>query len=1433
MRNISDLSLCIRYLHGIICLCLMAILTACSAEVSEEIAQTQSNDLVLDQCELAVDGVIGEPIEPVMIDGVATQACSISGTLSKSARLKSTHRYKPLVWVLDGVVEIGDSKVYQSTAEIENETAVKINAGSSVYAKPEAVLVIHRNGLFTGTIRSLDNNNGAENWGGVVINGFGPHKDCPELGNGRVCNIEGPWGYYGGVRSIDEFDIDRWVTRFRGFFGSVVGAGNGPLGASVVQYAPLQGVNDKEKKIFNSVKTALEINGGNAIQSVHGRNNAGHFVHWHNGYSGGLQNSVIYHNNNEFSALKGSGPSTPGLPASLINVTVMGQDFPQVPAIELESGAVLDISNSVVAGLGYCLQINDNLSDASLLNSVFFCDETTSAGRDGTDYAAQVVQDAANFYELDPDLTVALDINNPDIIADEKIGASVPNLSELPEKFDLKWVQPICLGVGTALHETMTIGSTVYHLCQLEGTINKRFDFDDDVNDIPVAWTLKGTVVIGGGNQALNSEQQNELKQNLLRVRINGTSKIFAQEGASLVFSRGVDLKINGSADKPVEISSADEDKQGVGEWGGVIINGFSVTNQCIGYPCNAEQSGAIYGGEFLDDNSVQVSYLRILEAGGNAAAGAIPALTLNGVGSGSLFDNIDIVGSGHQGLVINGGAVNIDHVMISRVAGDQLTWAYGYRGTLQYALLKSDQSNGHALLGRNQSDDMNAIPRSRPAIANITLVGGEAADTAIALEQGSGLLLYNAVVTGFSRCVDIDHAATNELLFSDPLAIYFDGVTLDCTQTAAGDSENSDKDYAAVFEGEYPGVSEASAFLDAQFVPTGLDEPNTDIDLSLVGDAAQYVQADSRYYGAVASAQDKWYLGWSDSLGKLLSVECDLKATLEDEFSLQFLTEVTTEAGVVLRHSGQAGNITVGYKICGLRGTVTEDITLTRYTGEDAELIAVDENQRIAGYISSAGTEVLTEAEHAPIPTVWLINGLVRVGEGHLEITDLAQVEAMKSDPVTLKAEPGTYIMAAGGGGLHITRGGALHIAGDEFLDFYDDSSQQNDSGPVSLFSTEIVTEGESQLLVNLVEFEPYTGGGNVTPWLGLIVDGFGRNNQCPDAMADSGTRICNIEGEHGYYGGYDNDHDNLQINNLYMDAGQVVLNSVGQGGSIQNFMHTGNSKKGELGDDQKGAPVISVDGGAVNFKNIYLKFNVYDWGEMLFWHHGYQGTLQNVHIRGRMSVPEPGVTTLPSIVKGLSGEVGNEDILPRSMPTLANISLRYHKRNFSADSAVESVFFELGQGSGMFLYNSVIGDEIDYTNTTQEQMDYCMKVDLSSEQQVGETIFVNKLFHICKEFSDNPSFYSGLLSLESTDMRRSDYTFSESSTDDYGDLFNILLGWTSYYLPTGEIVTNEKRNIDYSTSLSADIGFIDNTDYVGSFDYFIIRDGGGGVEN
>lgn len=1467
-------------------------------------AQQPPNDLGLAQCELVEGTVLGEPMAAIMIDGVETQACRINdghvrasaGTAGQGLTLKATHGYKPLAWVIDGTLTIGDNRTYVSLQEFTSGgfAMLRIPRDVRVRAAAGARIVVHRNGFLSADVTSLDDNlDGSGEWGGIVVNSIGSHADCPaDTSKNKFCNIQGEHGYYGGLSAADaqvEVVGQTFLTSEQfgypvllGFGGSVSEAGravNGDPVSAVVLNAPQTDTRATVLGIsaFDVAGTGIEINGGYVgapsgpqVLRLVTRNHGAHAVYWHSGFSGGFT-GVFYHGRADHAALHGVGGDV-----DLNGITLVDRDFSAGAAIRVDGGQV-HLSNVLVQNFAGCLQLDASAS-ATFAGTAFGCLQPTVAALDGVDHAvaattAALADPDAVYFELDPALSEDLRVGNQRLTeayaafgSDNAGGRGMLGSGgvESHASHDLRLIYPDCFGVGTLLPEDriLRVRNREYRICELSDAITANVRLSSHFNGGDFAWVLDGAVSVGADFAVLDEAARLAALQAPSYVFLPAGAKVYGRAGASLTVHPGVRWFVEGTLNEPVEIASLPVEEGAVlAHWGGVTIHGVDHAG------CEANPDVGVCA--YAQNDRLRIGYLRLLQAGAGQ-----PALTLHDVGPGAQIDYLDISQSASHGLMLNGGRANLEHLLLVDSVGDQLSWQNGYRGTVQYSLISSGTpSRGHVLHGRNDETSPDASPRARPVLANLTMVNGGATldGAAIRLAQGSGLLLYNSIVSGFVYCLDIDDPATAALQTSDPKQIAMFSVILGCDATLSLDNEDGGQDYGSLVA-QSSTVLALDPQLDTAFLPTNPALPASagSLDLSLAGAAAGYIDSNAVFWGALADVNDDWYLGWSD-LGVLLSPECDGKGALvTDDYPYLFYS-----GQPLLADYNNTTRVILDYKICRLQNLLSEDLELTRYTGEDATASDADGNVAVTEPGSKYGLPGEVTWRRPAVPTIWLLDGIVAVGDGARELADPAEAELLKADPVALTMRPGTWVMATETGGLHVTRGGRLRILGEpmlmEQLCTYTGRLSEGvcdefaTTGPVSMFGLPMNAGlGLWPVAEDSIfgDYAPYAPLGNMewssavywdnytmtntSAWQGIVVDGFARNNQCDSAAtAEPGTQVCNIAAALGYHGGYDDDYANLQVHNLYMAGGLLQLNSVA--GEIDGLRYQPPNRF--LSEQANEASVVSIDGGRVNIRQLLIElldgsgneyYNSAKPGSLIRWNHGYQGSLQ--HIYGYTNSVADGQETriqangrdyFVPLIRGANGDPGHEDDLPRSMPTIANLSLITRE---SPASQIDSSAIELVRGSGLYLYHSVMG--LDEDNAWQDAAsDYCFKLDASVAQRVAAGEFVvSQLAATCLSVSDNTNVPAQTMTgvrngyvNSGAAVLSGHYAYAgteQSYVDPYSggaDRMPIRVDHNRRY-PVQSVVDDYGHlTPDWSTSPTADTEFLEMTDYLGTLNYWI----------
>ncbi len=292
--------------------------------------------------------------------------------------------------------------------------------------------------------------------------------------------------------------------------------------------------------------------------------------------------------------------------------------------------------------------------------------------------------------------------------------------------------------------------------CVLSGTITSNVTLTKNIE-----WILGGAVYVGGDNTQSAT------------LTINPGTKIVGVGGqgdqaAYLWIRRGSKIMAEGTPDNPIVMTGPNE--VAAGEWGGFLISGNAPVNGCNeGVPvCEVPFEAVvseIYGGNNPTDNSGVVKYTQIRFAGTAVRPDEeLNGFTLNGVGSGTIIDYVQV----HEGLddaiEVFGGTVQMKHLVLTNAQDDSLDWTNGWQGRVQFALIKQAAAIGdRGIEADNNEENHDSIPRAQPILSNITIIGrtGDSATQGVLLRRGTGANIWNSVITGSPTCLMIDGERT------------------------------------------------------------------------------------------------------------------------------------------------------------------------------------------------------------------------------------------------------------------------------------------------------------------------------------------------------------------------------------------------------------------------------------------------------------------------------------------------------------------------------------------------------------------------------------------------------------------------------------------------------------------------------------------------
>lgn len=346
-------------------------------------------------------------------------------------------------------------------------------------------------------------------------------------------------------------------------------------------------------------------------------------------------------------------------------------------------------------------------------------------------------------------------------------GGSINNLTYTATPASIKIAEAPAAGCPT--NTTLLSGTTFAGkpVCELSGSARILSNTHLTANN---SYFINGTVFIGTNTPTENADK--------ISLTIDAGTTLFAPEGINtLVIDRSAKIFANGSKAKPI-IMTSEVDVAGVdalntrGKWGGLVINGRAPLNTQSGFD-EGEGSTGQYGGgtnPVADDDSGAVTYVQIKYAGYPITPeNELNSISLQGVGSGTILDYIQIHNGADDSIEFYGGTVNAKHIVSTGVDDDALDWTTGYVGKLQHIIIKQTTSGDNCVEADNLGSNPIASPQSIPTISNLTCIGSSGVKSsghAMELKAGTGMHMTNSVIggvfpTGKEGCILIAGAAT------------------------------------------------------------------------------------------------------------------------------------------------------------------------------------------------------------------------------------------------------------------------------------------------------------------------------------------------------------------------------------------------------------------------------------------------------------------------------------------------------------------------------------------------------------------------------------------------------------------------------------------------------------------------------------------------
>lgn len=883
--------------------------------------------------------------------------CSVgvlSGNINSDYTLTSDIEWR----IFEDIVTVGSGNVIiendsQIQAIKDAGVELTIEAGTQIRGTGESALLVTRGSkLFANgtadapiTFSSADDNfDGSDEWGGVIIQGFAPQYGLEGTGPCFIvgdeerdyCNVTGEGGTdvraYGGNFVDDNSGSLTYVRIAEG--GASIGANNEINGLT------LQGVG------YGTTVEYIQVHGNldDGIEWFGGTVNAKYLVLTNNddddidfdeGYQGNIQYAIVQKDPNKaapsgsndprgIEANSSDGNFVPETEAVLANITVIGgpaanfedeaNDVSQQPGMRLRGAVQVDIYNSSVQGFDTgCIRIddadtngdgtNDRLSTVNLTNVVADCvsgiyakdrqadnnDDEDSNITSATLSVSPTYAVNAALLDAPTEITAVDNGSNFEFDSTNYIGAVDPTAAE---GWWEGWIIPDSLNTSPLPDTSADFVDCNDELteCTIDGNIDQDYTLVKGVD-----WRLSIEALVGSGNAILDTaEKVADARDNGATLTVEPGVHVKAFDNGALIVTRGSKLEAAGTAAHPITFSSADDDFNGLGQWGGVIVQGFAPqygqegTGICDSYGIEAcrlvGEGGTVvgeYGGIDVADNSGTLRYVRIAEAGKVAGAdNEINGLTLQGVGYGTTVEYIQVHNNLDDGVEWFGGTVNVKYLVLTGNDDDDIDFDEGYQGNIQYAIIQKDPETA-APEGSNDprgieanSSDAAYVSETQAALANITIVGGPAAnfeDEANDIGQQPGMRLrgavsvdvYNSSVQGFDAgCIRIDDADSGGNGTADKFSV----VNL---TNVIGDCESGFYTNDRIADSEINTSTSTLTYLSTYAIESGanLGAPES---ITAVDNGSGFIFDNTSYIGAVdPEAESGWWEGWTieDSL--------------------------------------------------------------------------------------------------------------------------------------------------------------------------------------------------------------------------------------------------------------------------------------------------------------------------------------------------------------------------------------------------------------------------------------------------------------------------------------------------------------------------------------------------------------------------------------
>ena len=399
-----------------------------------------------------------------------------------------------------------------------------------------------------------------------------------------------------------------------------------------------------------------------------------------------------------------------------------------------------------------------------------------------------------------------------------------------------------------------------------------------------------------------------------------GATLAFRSSGDFIIVNRGSQLFAVGTEAKPITFTSVSDIEGTVGpedvqQWGGMVVNGFGITNKCqytgsmsagnlATSDCHVDAEGAAgldesqYGGDNNEDSSGRLEYVIVKHTGAEVANGdELNGISFGGVGSNTIIKNLQVYSTYDDGIEMFGGAVSFENFVAVYVRDDSIDIDEGWSGSIDNALvIQSETLGNHCIeadgIGSFSSLTSEAVEEtiskginSRPTINNLTCIVSPSAEqgnfdpgAGWRLREGIFATINDSMVVGSfnsdsddsNYCLRIDNRSQQAAQDGE---VSLNTVIFACADRTRGNSlpnGTSVEDWAAANGAMFATIEDLAD-------PT----PNADTDLQLLedtppvysieyatmsvdGETPSGAPQNGAYIGALSRVDINWAMGWT-----------------------------------------------------------------------------------------------------------------------------------------------------------------------------------------------------------------------------------------------------------------------------------------------------------------------------------------------------------------------------------------------------------------------------------------------------------------------------------------------------------------------------------------------------------------------------------------